>query len=81
MQLTIINRYSKLNISGVYKFYSLDSNSFYIGSSNNIAFRLANHKSQATKNKHFNIHFERFCFYLTNLRFKCNHVVQFMMSG
>lgn len=59
MQLTIINRYSKLNISGVYKFYSLDSNSFYIGSSNNIAFRLANHKSQATKNKHFNIHFER----------------------
>lgn len=59
MQLTIINRYNKLNISGVYKFYSPDSDSFYIGSSNNIAFRLANHKSQATKNKHFNIHFER----------------------
>ena len=59
MQLTIINRYNKLNISGVYKFYSPDSNSFYIGSSNNIAFRLANHKSQALNGKHFNTHFER----------------------
>lgn len=59
MQLTIINKYGKLNISGVYKFSTLDSNSFYIGSSNNIGLRLANHKSQALGGKHFNIHFER----------------------
>ena len=59
MQLTIINKYNSLHISGIYKFSSPDSKSFYIGSSNNIGLRLANHKSQALNGKHFNTHFER----------------------
>lgn len=59
MQLTIINKHSNLNISGIYKFSSPESDSFYIGSSKNLRMRLANHKSQALNNKHFNVHFER----------------------
>lgn len=71
MQLTIINKYKSLDISGVYKFSSPDSKSFYIGSSNNIKKRLANHKSQALNNKHFNTHFERwFNKYKNNIVFE-----------
>ena len=52
MQLTVINKYGRLNISGIYKFSTPESDSFYIGSSNNVSLRLANHKSQALGGKY-----------------------------
>lgn len=83
MQLTIINKYGKLNISGVYKFSTPESNNFYIGSSNNIGLRLANHKSQALAGKHFNTHFERwFNKYKNNIIFEvlCNCPVEYLQK-
>lgn len=83
MQLTIINKYNKLNISGVYKFSTPESNSFYIGSSNNIGLRLANHKSQALNGKHFNTHFERwFNKYQNNIVFEvlCTCPVEYLQK-
>lgn len=83
MQLTIINNYGKLNIPGVYKFSTPESDSFYIGSSNNIGLRLANHKSQALNGKHFNIHFERwFNKYQDNIIFEvlCTCPVEYLQK-
>ena len=83
MQLTIINKYNNLHISGVYKFSSPESKSFYIGSSNNIKLRLANHKSQALNGKHFNIHFERwFNKYKNNIVFEvlCTCPVEYLQK-
>lgn len=83
MQLTIINNYGKLNISGVYKFSTPESDSFYIGSSNNIGLRLANHKSQALNGKHFNTHFERwFNKYQDNIIFEvlCTCPVEYLQK-
>lgn len=83
MQLTIINKYNNLHISGIYKFSSPESKSFYIGSSNNIGLRLANHKSQALNGKHFNIHFERwFNKYKDNIIFEvlCSCPVEYLQK-
>ena len=83
MQLTIINKHNSLNISGVYKFSTPESNSFYIGSSNNIGLRVANHKSQALNGKHFNTHFERwFNKYQHNIIFEvlCTCPVEYLQK-
>lgn len=83
MQLTLINKYGRLNISGVYKFSTPKSESFYIGSSNNIGLRLANHKSQALGDKHFNTHFERwFNKYKDNIVFEvlCSCPVEYLQK-
>lgn len=83
MQLIVINKYGKLNISGVYKFSTPKSDSFYIGSSNNISLRLANHKSQALGGKHFNTHFERwFNKYKDNIVFEvlCTCSVEYLQK-
>lgn len=83
MQLTVINKYGRLNISGVYKFSTPNSDSFYIGSSNNISLRLANHKSQALGGKHFNTHFERwFNKYKDNIVFEvlCTCPVEYLQK-
>lgn len=83
MRLTIINKYNSLHISGIYKFSSPDSKSFYIGSSNNIGLRLANHKSQALNGKHFNTHFERwFNKYKDNIVFEilCTCPIEYLQK-
>ena len=83
MQLTVINKYGRLSISGVYKFSTPKSESFYIGSSNNIGLRLANHKSQALGGKHFNTHFERwFNKYKDNIVFEvlCSCPVEYLQK-
>lgn len=83
MQLTVINKYGRLSISGVYKFSTPKSESFYIGSSNNIGLRLANHKSQALGDKHFNTHFERwFNKYKDNIVFEvlCSCPVEYLQK-
>lgn len=83
MQLTVINKYGRLSISGVYKFSTPKLESFYIGSSNNIGLRLANHKSQALGGKHFNTHFERwFNKYKDNIVFEvlCSCPVEYLQK-